>query len=80
MRSNKWRIGHFRHIIPKGYMETLKAGENLIADKNIALYYDKLSFVVKGDLWDWQRIVEIWNLNTGKYDYLLENITAESYE
>jgi hypothetical protein len=24
--------------------------------------------------------VEIWNLNTGKYDYLLENITAESYE
>jgi arabinofuranosyltransferase len=77
---DKWRIGHFRHIIPKGYMETLKASENLIADKNIALYYDKLSLVVKGELWDWQRIVEIWNLNSGKYDYLLENITAESYE
>jgi len=75
---NKWRIGHFRHVIPKGYMETLKAGENLIEDKNIALYYDKLSFVVRGDLWDWQRIIEIWNLNTGKYDYLLEGITAES--
>ncbi|MDO9300780.1 MAG: hypothetical protein Q7T89_05325, partial [Anaerolineales bacterium] len=77
---DKWRIGHFRHIIPKGYMETLEVGENLIADKNIALYYDQLSFVVKGDLWDWQRIVEIWNLNTGKYDYLLENITVESAE
>jgi len=75
---NKWRIGHFRHIIPKGYVETIKAGENLIEDKNIALYYDKLSFVIKGNLWDWTRIVEIWNLNTGKYDYLLENITAES--
>ena len=79
-QTDKWRIGHFRHIIPKGYMETLKMGENVIADKNIALYYDKLSFVIKGDLWDWQRIVEIWNLNTGKYDYLLENITAASAE
>jgi arabinofuranosyltransferase len=77
---NKWRIGHFRHIIPNGYMETLKAGENLIEDENIALYYDKLSFVVRGDLWSWQRIVEIWNLNTGRYDYLLENIPLESYE
>jgi len=77
---NKWRIGHFRHIIPKGYVETIKAGENLIEDKNIALYYDKLSFVIKGDLWSWQRIVEIWNLNTGKYDYLLEGITAENQE
>jgi arabinofuranosyltransferase len=72
----KWRIGHFRHVIPKGYRETLKQGENLIADQNIALYYDKLSFVIKGDLWDWQRIVEIWNLNTGRYNYLLENITT----
>jgi arabinofuranosyltransferase len=75
-----WRIGHFRHIIPKGYIETLKSGKNLIADKNIALYYDKLSFVIKGNLWDWQRIAEIWKLNTGKYNYLLENITSESYE
>jgi len=75
---NKWRIGHYRHVIPDGYLETIKTGENLIEDENIALYYDKLSFVIKGDLWDWQRIVEIWNLNTGKYDALLENITAES--
>jgi arabinofuranosyltransferase len=73
-----WRIGHFRHVIPKGYKETLQSGQNLIADKNIALYYDKLSFVIKGDLWDWQRIVEIWNLNTGQYDYLLKNISADS--
>lgn len=75
---NHWRIGHFRHIIPKGYIETLESGENMIADKNIALYYDKLSLVIKGELWSWERIIEIWNLNTGKYDYLLENVTAAS--
>ena len=75
---DKWRIGHFRHIIPKGYMETLESGENQIVNKNIAAYYDKLSFVIKGNLWNWQRIVEIWNLNTGKYNYLLKDISVDS--
>ena len=71
----RWRIGHFRHIIPKGYEETLKSGENRIENKDIALYYDKLSFIVRGELWSWERVIEIWNFNTGKYDYLLENVT-----
>ena len=72
---DRWRIGHFRHIIPKGYEETLKSGENRIVNKDIAQYYDKLSFIVRGELWSWERVVEIWNFNTGKYDYLLENVT-----
>lgn len=72
--TDHWRIGHFRHIIPEGYEETLETGENRIVDENIARYYDKLVFVVRGDLWSWARVVEIWNLNTGKYDYLLENV------
>ena len=69
-----WRIGHFRHVIPDGYLETLSSGKNVIADKNIALFYDKLSIVVKGKLWSWKRLVEIWNLNTGRYNYLLEHL------
>ena len=72
--NERFRIGHFHHIIPEGYEETLSSGTNLIWDANIALYYDKLSFVVKGPLWDWGRIIEIWNLNNGKYDYLIENV------
>jgi len=66
-----WRIGHFRHIIPDGYLETLRTGESRIADPNIASYYGKLSFVVRGQLWDPRRLTEIWNLNTGKYENLL---------
>lgn len=69
-----WRIGHFRHVIPDGYIETLQFGRNLIKDPSIALYYDKLHFVTSGDLWDTARIAEIWNLNTGKYDHLLQNL------
>lgn len=72
-----FRIGHFHHIIPDGYEETLASGTNAIRDVNIASYYDKLSFIVKGPLWDLDRMKEIWNLNTGKYDYLIENINIE---
>jgi arabinofuranosyltransferase len=69
--SLHWRIGHFRHIIPEGYIQTLESGTNLIRDPDVARYYDRLSLVISGDLWDSARIVEIWNLNTGKYDPLL---------
>ena len=68
-----WRIGHFHHQIPDGYLETLSTGENKIQNKNIALYYDKLKFIVQGDLYDLDRIREIIKLNLGKYDYLLES-------
>src|SRR5688500_18548001 len=69
---NDWRIGHYHHIIPDGYIETLASGKNMIVDKNIAQYYDRLAFVIKGDLWSWARLMEIWRFNTGQYDYLLQ--------
>ncbi len=75
--TQNWRIGHFHHILPDGYVETLSSGMNMIRDADIALYHDKLSFVVKGPIWDLDRILEIWKLNTRKYDYLIENITVE---
>jgi arabinofuranosyltransferase len=67
-----WRIGHFDREVPEGYMETLESGENKIKNPNLALYYDKLALVVRGNIWDWNRLKEIWNLNTGRYDGLLE--------
>jgi arabinofuranosyltransferase len=72
--TQDFRIGHFHHIIPAGYEETLATGTNQIQDANIASYYDKLSVVVQGPLWDKNRLLEIWNINTGKYDYLIENM------
>ena len=72
-----WRIGHFRRDIPDGYLESLASGENEIVDPNLAQYYDKLSIVTRGDLFEWDRLVEIWNLNTGKYDYLLDAYVVE---
>ena len=70
--EKKWLIGHFTRKIPAGYLETIKTGNNKIEDKYLRKYYDILSFIVRGNLFDFDRIIEIWNLNMGKYDYLVE--------
>ena len=67
-----WVIGHFTRTIPLGYMETLQSGENVIENKCLAKYYDKLSIITRGDLFDANRIQEIWKMNAGQYDYLLD--------
>jgi len=70
--EKKWLIGHFTRKIPIGYLETITTGENKLQDMYLRKYYDKLSLVTRGNLFDFSRLVEIWNLNTGKYDYLLK--------
>ncbi|MDY6874928.1 MAG: glycosyltransferase family 39 protein [Chloroflexota bacterium] len=67
-----WRVGHFGRTVPDGYMETLVAGDNRVEDKNLAAYYDRLMFVIRGDLFDFDRLVEVWRLNTGAYDHYLD--------
>lgn len=67
-----WRIGHFERSMPAGYLQTLELGQNKITDPNLALYYDKLSIIIKGGLFDGQRFVEIWKMNTGQYNYLID--------
>jgi len=67
-----WRIAHYWRTIPTGYFETIQSGENMIEDECLAKYYDKLSLITRGNLFDGDRIQEIWNMNTGKYDYLVD--------
>jgi arabinofuranosyltransferase len=71
-RDPDWRIGHYGRGSPEGYIETLATGENRIGDRNLAIYYDKLSLVTRGALFDLKRLWEIWKLNTGAYDHYLD--------
>ncbi|MFQ5970541.1 MAG: hypothetical protein ACE5J2_08630 [Nitrososphaerales archaeon] len=71
-----FRIGHIFRMIPAGYLETLESGENKIVDKDLALYYDKLSLITRGDLFDSNRISEIINMNLGKYDHHIDAYAA----
>jgi arabinofuranosyltransferase len=73
-----WRIGHFKRNIPAGYPETLKDGTLQIADPDLALYYEKLSYVVTGSIWNWYRVGEIWKFNTGQYDYLIASYVSRN--
>jgi arabinofuranosyltransferase len=70
--EKKWLIGHFTRKIPIGYHETITTGENKLQDMYLRKYYDRLAFVTRGNLFNFNRIIEIWNLNTGKYDYYIE--------
>jgi len=52
-------------------IETLKTGQNKIKDMRLAQYYDKLSLITRGRLFDTKRIKEIWNINSGKYSNII---------
>ena len=73
----RWRVGHFQRAVPDGYVETLASGQNRIADRSLARYYDKLAIVTRGRLFDPDRWVEIWKLNTGRYDLLIHGDVSE---
>jgi arabinofuranosyltransferase len=71
-----WRIGHFERDIPDGYLETLGTQKNVIQNPALAEYYEKLTLLTTGPLWNKARIQSIWNFNTGKYDALLKTYLA----
>lgn len=72
-----WRIGHFPRAIPKGYPESIRTNSNKIVDDDLHLYYEKLRKVTCGDLFDFERLIEIINFNLGRYDYLIERYTSK---
>jgi len=79
-RSAIWRIGHIWRRIPDGYVESLQKNKNLLTDKNIALYYDKILTIIRGDIFNLNRFATIYNMNTGKYDYLINKDLYSSVE
>ena len=74
-RDEPWRIGHFKRLLPDGYFESYLYGPNLIADPQLARYHEKLKIITSGDLFSAERWSEIWKMNTGHYEHLI-NIEA----
>ncbi len=72
VRASQWRVGHFTRVLPEGYKETLQSGKDRLVDRRLAAYREKLSLVVSGPLFDRNRLLEIWRLNTGAYENLLD--------
>jgi tetratricopeptide (TPR) repeat protein len=72
VRSVRWRIGHFIRTIPDGYLQTLARRKNMIKDARLATYYDRLGFIIRGDLFSVKRLGEVVDMNLGRYDARLE--------
>lgn len=66
------RIGHLMRDVPPGYVQTLETGRNAIQDPHLAEYYDHLALVIRGPIFSRERLGEIWRLNTGAYDGLMQ--------
>lgn len=61
------RAGHYTRAFPKGYLDTLVTGKNVIADATLAELYDDVVQVVRGELWGVRRWSAILRLNFGYY-------------
>ena len=68
--QNKWRVGHILRAFPKGYIATLLYDKNMIFDRELHNYYDIMHNVVTGELFDFNRILSIIELNTTEYNLL----------
>jgi arabinofuranosyltransferase len=56
----RWRIGHFQRRIPSGYLESIRTGRNVIADRDVAVKYEQLKIITQDPLWTrrrWEAIV-----------------------
>jgi len=71
--------GHYRRGIPAGYLESIVFEKNLFEDENLAQYYDKLMILQRSDdFFSLERLKIIWNMNTGKYNHLIESYDASN--
>lgn len=61
--NNSWRIGHFYRVLPEGYVDTVRTGENRIKDPCLARFYDRLRTVTSGPIFSWARFKGIFELN-----------------
>lgn len=67
-----WKPGHLTRIVPAGYEESIRWDENRIEDQHLHQYYDVLRTIIRGKIFSVERFAVIYRMNTGQYDYLIE--------
>jgi len=75
-KMSEWKSGHFFRDVPDGYPESVSAGVNAIVDPELRLYYEKIRLITRAPLFAPGRLAAIWNMNFGRYDFLLAKTRA----
>ncbi len=78
--EENWRVGHLRRVCPEGYDMTARSEDNLVEDKDLHEFYDKIRIITRGDIWSLERLGTIFNMYTGKYDHLVDSYVASHPE
>lgn len=76
--DRKWRPGHIRREIPSGYLETLRGGRNVLDDPDLREFYDKVVVITRERIWSAHRLKTIFQINSGKFDHLIEGYSKRS--
>ncbi len=71
-----WRIGHLYRDVPAGYCETVYYDQNMIQNESLSEYYEIIKLITRGPLFSQDRIIAIFDVNTGKYDYLIDDYAS----
>lgn len=74
---DQWKSGHFHRDIPNGYIESIENDCNMIQDADLRQYYDAVRIITRGPLFSVDRFRVIWNMNIGKYNYLIQHYVAQ---
>jgi arabinofuranosyltransferase len=61
--DQNWRIGHFDRSPPTGYLESLSANQNLLADIDLQNLFAQIQLVTRAPLFSRDRWAAIWELN-----------------
>lgn len=70
--------GHYERAVPDGYFQSVKNNQNKIKHAALAEYYEKLRMITRGPIWDWERFVTIWMMNTGQYDHFIHDFENQA--
>ena len=62
-QDKNWRVGHIGHIIPEGYVASLRSGRNEIKDSLARAYYDNVRLITRAPLFSAARLQAIWKQN-----------------
>ncbi len=72
-------VGHYRRMLPKGYLEAIRDGKLEGMHPDLAFYYSKLRLITRGELWNYERLMTIIRFNFGQYDHDLRKYLATAH-
>jgi arabinofuranosyltransferase len=79
-KVKNWRVGHYLRPIPYGYTLSILQQQNLINDPNLNKYYAVIRNIVRDDIFSEERFINIFKINFGFYNYLIENYKDQPYD